>query len=370
MIKIKDIITLLEDTAPLSYQESYDNSGLLVGDANREVSNILVSLDCTEMVVDEAIKKGCNLIVAHHPIIFKGLKKITGSNYIERTIISAIKNDIAIYACHTNLDNISGGVNFKIAEKLGLVDVKILAPKSEVLKKITVFIPKEHTEKVCDAMFKAGSGEIGNYKNCSFLVEGTGSFMPLANSNPHIGQINKTEKVVENRVECVFPAYLENKIVSEMKLAHPYEEVAHYISVLENKNSEIGSGAVGVFKKQISILDFFTTILKPKFGLHIIKHTENPELNKLKSELKIAVCGGSGVFLLPNAIRADADIFITSDIKYHEFFDAENKIVLADIGHFESEQFTKEIFYAIITKKFTNIAVLLSETNTNPVKYL
>lgn len=370
MTKIKDIISHLEDIAPLVYQESYDNSGLLVGDANQIVTQILVSLDCTEMVIDEAIKKGCNLIIAHHPIVFKGLKKITGSNYVERTILAAIKNDIAIYACHTNLDNIAGGVNFKIAEKLGLVDVKILAPKSEILKKITVFIPKEHTEMVCDAMFKAGAGKIGNYQNCSFLVEGTGSFMPLPNANPHIGQINKTEIVIENRVECIFPAYLENKIVSEMKLVHPYEEVAYYISVLENKNSEIGSGAVGVLKKQISILDFFTTILKPQFGLQIIKHTENTELNQSKSELKIAVCGGSGVFLLSQAIRAGADVFITSDIKYHEFFDAENKIVLADIGHFESEQFTKEIFYAIITKKFTNIAVLLSETNTNPVKYL
>lgn len=370
MTRIKEIVNFLETEFPISYQENYDNSGLLVGDLNTEVSKILVSLDCTENVINESIEKSCNLIIVHHPIIFKGLKKITGSNYVERTIIKAIKNEIAIFACHTNLDNVVDGVNFKIAEKLGLVSVKILAPKSEVLKKLTVFIPKEHTEKVSEAIYNAGAGQIGNYKNCSFSVEGSGTFLPTANANPHIGEINKAEKVIENRVEFIFPAYLENKIISEMKNAHPYEEVAHYISVLENKNQEVGSGAVGIFKKQISILDFFKTVLKPNFGLKIIKHTENQEIEEVKSELKIAVCGGSGVFLLKDAIRSGADIFITSDVKYHEFFDTEDKIVIADIGHYESEQFTKEIFYARITKKYTNIAVLLSETNTNPVKYL
>lgn len=370
MILIKDITNHLESDFPLAYQENYDNSGLLIGNPNIQVTKILVSLDCTEKVLDEAIKKNCNLVIAHHPVIFKGIKKINGTTDAERTILKAIKNDIAIYACHTPIDNVAFGVNYKIAEKLGLSQIKVLSAKQHILKKLTVFVPKEHTETVSEAIFQAGAGHIGNYKNCSFLVEGTGSFVPTEGSKPSIGTINNFENVTENRIEYIFPSYLEHKIIAAMKSSHPYEEVAYYISVLENKNQLVGSGAIGVLDKEISIKDFIVSILKPIFDLKTIKHTENEKFNTLQKKLKIAVCGGSGVFLLKDAIHEKADIFITSDIKYHDYFDAEKELILTDIGHYESEQFTKEIFYAHITKKFTNIAVLLSETNTNPVKYL
>lgn len=368
-IKLFEIINEIEFFAPLFYQENYDNSGLLVGDLGSSITKILISLDCTEQVVEEAISKGCNLIISHHPIIFRGLKSLTGKNYVERTTIKALKNDIAIYSCHTNLDNAKDGVNFKIAEKLGLSNVKVLSHKTDVIKKITVFVPKEYTNTVSEAMYKVGAGKIGNYQNCSFRTEGTGSFMPLNGSNPNIGKIGVTENVVENRVECIFPAFLEGKIISAIKQVHPYEEVAYYITVLENTNPDVGSGAIGFYENSISALDFLCSI-KPIFGLKTLKYTHNQDVTKVKERLKVAVCGGAGFFLLPKAISAGADVFITSDIKYHEFFDAENKIILVDIGHYESEQFTKEIFYALITKKFTNIAVLLSETDTNPVKYL
>ncbi|TAH31359.1 MAG: Nif3-like dinuclear metal center hexameric protein [Cytophagales bacterium] len=365
-MKIFDIITELEKFAPLSYQESYDNSGLLVGNTQSEISQILISLDCTEKVIDEAIQRNCNLVISHHPIIFKGLKKITGNTYIERTIIKAIKNDIAIYAIHTNLDNVLGGVNFKIAEILGLENVQILAPKSQILKKLTVFVPLKNTEEVASKLYNAGAGQIGNYKNCSFKSSGIGTFQPNSSANPFLGQINNTETVKEDKLEVIFPSFLEKKIILEMKKAHPYEEVAYYLEILENENQEVGSGAVGILKIKDTNYSVYEHI-KKAFNLTFLKRTETTfEIN---NDLKIAVCGGSGVFLLSQAIKQKADIFITSDVKYHEFFDADSKITLIDIGHYESEQFTKELLFDIINKKFINIAVLLSNSVTNPVIY-
>ncbi|RYU92959.1 Nif3-like dinuclear metal center hexameric protein [Emticicia agri] len=362
---IRDVTAYLEKLAPLSYQESYDNAGLLVGNPNEIITGILVSLDSTEDVVEEAIQKGCNLIVAHHPIVFKGLKKITGKNYVERTIIKAIKNDIAIYATHTNLDNVVNGVSFKIAQLLGLQQVRILTPKSDLLMKLVVFVPVEHTGQLLDALYAAGAGEIGNYSQCSFRVEGKGTFKPNAQANPTIGQSGGAmEEVEENRIEVIFPAYLKNPILAAMRQGHVYEEVAHYLTLLDNENQEVGSGAVGILPQEMTETEFLAH-LKQKMQVSVIRHTSL--LNK--PIRKVAVCGGAGSFLSGDAIRAGADIFVTADYKYHEFFDAENRIIIADIGHYESEQFTKELLKDYICKKFTNFAVHLSETPTNPVKY-
>lgn len=364
-MRIKDLTTYLEKLAPLPYQESYDNAGLIVGNQNEIITGVLVSLDSTEDVVEEAIQRGCNVIVAHHPIVFKGLKKLNGKNYVERTIIKAIKNDIAIYATHTNLDNVVNGVSFKIAEKLGLQQVRILAPKSDLLMKLVVFVPVDHTGELLDALYAAGAGEIGNYSQCSFRVDGKGTFKPNAQANPVIGQSGgPLEEVEENRVEVIFPAYLKNQVLEGMRKGHVYEEVAYYLTQLNNQHQEVGSGAFGLLPEPMAEADFLA-YLKQNMQVSVIRHTDLMN----KPIRKVAVCGGAGSFLLTNAISASADIFITADYKYHEFFDAENRIIIADIGHYESEQFTKELLKDYICKKFTNFAVHLSETPTNPVQY-
>lgn len=364
MTVIKDITQYLEKMAPLSYQESYDNAGLIVGDPQTEVTGVLLTLDSTEAVVEEAIAKGCNLIVAHHPIVFKGLKKLNGRNYVERTVIKAIKNDIAIYAIHTNLDHVVGGVNWMIAERLGLQNVRILAPKSDTLLKLVSFVPEEATQKVLDALYETGVGAIGNYDHCSFRVNGIGTFRPNEAAQPYIGSAQTDESVTENRIEVLFPAYMEGKVLNTLKKAHPYEEVAYYISALRNQNQEVGAGAVGELPKAMTGEEFLTH-LKDSMGLQMIRHTA------LVSDgiQKVAVCGGAGGFLLGDAIGANADAFITADYKYHEFFDADGRILICDIGHYESEVYTKELLQRYLSKKFVNFATILSETNTNPVFY-
>jgi len=364
MPKIKEVIRFLEETAPPAYQESYDNCGLLTGNTEADITGILITLDTIEDVIEEAIALNCNLIISHHPIIFKGLKKLTGSNYIERTIIKALKNDIAIYAIHTNLDSVLHGVNHKIAEKLGLINLKILAPKKQTLKKLVTFIPVEDTEKVMKEVYAAGAGQIGNYSACSFRVEGIGSFKPNEAADPTIGVANKLEFVKENRVEVIFPGYLEDKVISTLVNTHPYEEPAYDVFLLENSHKEVGAGLVGDLPEAVSELDFLMN-LKEKMAVPLVRHTAF--LNKKVS--RIAVCGGSGSFLLKDAIKAKSDFFVTADFKYHEFFDAENKIVIADIGHYESEVYTKELIYELLSKKFSNIALILSKVFSNPIRY-
>jgi len=364
-VKIKDVTNYLESLAPLSFQESYDNSGLLTGNSQEEVKGILVTLDCTETVVQEAIDRGCNLIVAHHPIIFKGLKKLTGTGYIDRTIIKAIKNDIAIYAIHTNLDNVSNGVNHKICEKIGLTNLKILSPKKDTLSKLVTFIPRESTDDVLAALHEAGAGQIGNYKNCSFRSDGTGTFKPNDDANPHIGEAGKQEYVPETRIEVIFPAFLTNRIIDALRKSHPYEEIAYYINSLSNENQEVGSGMIGEPANHVEPLEFLKG-LKISMDLKVIRHTSLLD----QPVRRVAVCGGSGSFLLPEAIRAGADLFITADFKYHEFFDADGRITVADIGHYESEVFTKELLQDVLMKKFSTFAIIFSRTVTNPISYL
>lgn len=364
MPKISDIIGALEQIAPSTYQESYDNSGLLTGNKSDDIKGILISLDCIESVVEEALEKGCNLIVAHHPIIFGGLKKITGANYVERTIIKAIKNDIAIYAIHTNLDNVHTGVNAMIAEKLSLQNTQILAPKKGILSKLEFFVPKENTQEVLSAIHEVGAGNIGNYENCSFTINGTGSFKPNEKADPLIGKQNVQEQVNEDRVEVIFPSHLQGRILSALKSAHPYDEAAYYQISLSNANQEVGSGMIGELNEALRP-DEFLKYLKEKMDLGTVRYTETLS----KQIKKVALCGGAGSFLLNTAKAQRADAFVSGDFKYHEFFDGEGKIMIADIGHYESEQYTKELLNRFLTEKFTNIATYLSEVNTNPVKY-
>ncbi|CAN5706361.1 Nif3-like dinuclear metal center hexameric protein [soil metagenome] len=363
-MKISDIIQLLEQTAPPSYQESYDNAGLLTGNTGWDCTGIICSLDATEEVILEAKSKGCNLVVAHHPIIFSGLKKITGKNYVEKTIIAAIKNDVAIYAIHTNLDNVIKGVSDRIADKLGLINRKILAPKSNQLMKLFTFVPIEHAEKVRSAIFEAGAGNIGNYSECSFNAEGTGTFKAGEGNEPFVGEIGYQHQEKEVKIESIFPAYLQHKIVAAMIKTHPYEEVAYDVVALANEYQEVGSGLIGELPEPVSEHQFLAQI-KAEFGLSVIRHT--PFLGKKVK--KVALCGGAGSFLTGKAIASGADFYITGDVKYHEFFDANNRLVIADIGHWESEQFTIDLLFDILKTKFPTFAVLKTEVITNPVHY-
>jgi len=364
MTKIKDLTGYLETIAPLSYQENYDNSGLLTGNKEDTIKGVLITLDCIEEVVQEAIDKNCNLIITHHPIIFKGLKKITGNNYIEKTIIKAINNQIAIYAIHTNLDNMINGVNFKFAQLLGLTNISILSAKLNTLYKLVCFVPKDHEEKLLKALYNAGAGTIGNYSECSFTTDGTGSFTPNKMANPTIGTSGTAEKVKEQRIEILVPQHLINTIINTLKHSHPYEEVAYYLSELKNENQEIGAGIIGELKNKMSSTEFLR-YLKDKMNLEVIKHTYG-----YSGEIhKIALCGGSGSFLLSSAINSQADVYISSDFKYHEFFDAENKLMICDIGHYESEVATKDLLFDILSKKFSSFALNLSKIVTNPIRY-
>lgn len=363
-MKLSEITTYLETIAPLALQENYDNCGLITGNPQMEISSALVTLDCTEEVVDEAIAIHANLIVAHHPIVFSGLKKITGKNYVERVIIKAIQNNIAIYAIHTNLDNVQHGVNAEICKRLGLQNCKILSPKNALLRKLVTFIPTKNFEQVAQAVFAAGAGNIGNYSETGFSVEGIGTFKGNENTNPAIGQKGVNEQVNERRFETIFPAYLEHKIIQALLSAHPYEEVAYDIYPLNNTLQQVGSGMVGILPKPMSENEFLK-LLKEKMNVACVRYTNL--LNKQVT--KVALCGGSGSFLLSAAIASGADFYVTADFKYHEFFDAENKIVIADIGHYESEQFTKDLLFAFLNEKFPTFALHLSRINTNPVKY-
>lgn len=363
-LTIKDITTYLEQMAPPAYQESYDNAGLICGQGATNVTGILISLDCTEDVVEEAIRKKANLIIAHHPIVFRGLKRLNGNNYVERTVIKAIRNDVAIYAIHTNLDNVHTGVNRRICEKIGLQNLKILSPRTDTLSKLVTFIPEEHTEPVMAALHQAGAGNIGNYRNCSFRQSGTGTFEPGEDADPFIGTANQMEFVEETRAELIFPAFLEKKIVQALKQAHPYEEVAYYITRLTNENQEVGAGMTGELDTALEPMAFLKS-LKEKMNLVSVRYTR--PVREIK---KVAVCGGSGSFLLSEAIRSGADAYISADFKYHEFFDADGHLMIADIGHYESEVFTKELLKEVLTKKFTTFAINFSEIVTNPISYL
>ena len=363
-MKVNDVIEYLEDLAPRSSQESYDNAGLLVGDRYSEISSVLICLDSTEDVVNEAITKGCNLIIAHHPIIFKGLKSLTGENYIERTILACIKNDIALYAIHTNLDHYWKGVNFEIGNRLGLKNMRVLQPKTNVLYKLTVFVPQNNFEELNYAVFNAGAGKIGNYSECNFVTEGIGSFKPIDNANPTTGRLNELSRENELKAEYLVSSHKLRQVLNAMKYAHPYEEVAHDIMLLANENQTEGAGMVGELETEMEELEFLNK-LKQTFNCGSIRHTAL--LNKKVKT--VAFCGGSGSFLLKNARAVKADVYFTGDFKYHEFFDADNQLLIADIGHYESEQFTTNLLADILKKKFTTFAVQLTGINTNPINY-
>ena len=364
MPTVQDLARALEAAAPLAYQESYDNAGLQCGNPQQEITGVLIALDCTLAVVDEAIRRGCNVVVAHHPLIFKPLKRLTGANEVEQTLLKAIRHDVALYAAHTNLDNVRHGVNRKLADKLGLQHLRILDPKAGTLAKLITFVPPPHTEAVLHALYAAGAGQIGDYSGCSFRTDGTFTFTPGPATNPYSGQPGQPHTGPEQRVEVLLPLHLQQAVVRALQQAHPYEEVAYDIVKLENPNLEVGSGMVGELPEAMSPQEFRQR-LKTALGVPVVKHTDFDRPIK-----KVAICGGAGSFLINKARAAGADAYVTGDLKYHEYFGAEGQLLLCDVGHFESEQFTGEIFRDLLTEKFgSTFALFIAETYTNPVRY-
>lgn len=364
-MKIAEVTALLNRLAPPQLQEPYDNSGFLVGDSQLDCSGVLVTLDVTEEVLDEAIQKGCNLIVAHHPIIFKGLKRLTGDGLVQRVVMKAIRENLSVYAIHTNLDNVLHGVNGMLAGLIGLTNTRVLDEKQGGLKKLVTFVPVNHAEKVRSALFASGGGFISNYDECSFNLEGTGTFRALEDTNPFVGNKGERHYEKEVRMEMIFPAFTEISLLKALREAHPYEEVAFYITTLDNTVSTIGSGIVGDLEEEMDEKELLYMV-KDLLNAEVIRHTDflGRKVNR------VALCGGSGFFLLPSAKAAGAQVYITADIKYHEFFEADGEILLADAGHYETEQYTVELLATYLQKNFPTFAVLKTERKTNPVRYL
>jgi dinuclear metal center YbgI/SA1388 family protein len=365
MYSVAQVTNCITDFAPITYQEPYDNTGLQIGSPSDDVTGVILTLDVTEQVVDEAIHLKSNLIISHHPLIFSGIKSITGNTDTSKAIIKAIRNHISIYCCHTNIDNLGVGVNHKIAEKLHLQEFRVLKPLTGDLRKLIFFVPTDHAERLRNVVFEAGAGHIGNYDCCSFNSPGNGTFRPSDQAKPFVGELNQMHTEPETRVETIYPKHLEKKLIAAVLNAHPYEEVAYDIYSINNQNPTMGAGAIGRLKEPMDELAFLF-FLKETFN---IPHLRFSKLRELPVN-RVALCGGSGSFLLNDAIHAGADVFLTSDIKYHQFFEAEQKIILIDIGHFESEQFTLEIFYELLTKNFSNFAVCFTKVRTNPINYI
>jgi dinuclear metal center YbgI/SA1388 family protein len=363
-MQIGEIIKTIEDFAPLALQESWDNAGLTVGDRDNNVESVVLCLDVTTEVLDEAISKGAGLVISHHPVIFRGLMKLTGSDATERIILKAIQNNIALYAAHTNIDRIWGGVNSRMAGKLGLKKQEILIPEGGILRKLIVFVPEEHASKVREAIFSSGAGHIGEYDQCSFNISGEGSFRGSDATYPFAGKPGVLHFEKEIRIETIYPAFLENRIIKSMIESHPYEEVAYDIYSLGNKWERAGIGMVGEMESPLGSKEFLE-MLRSVFKSVVIRHTRPPD----KKIARVAVCGGSGSSLIHAAMKSKADVYVSGDFKYHDFFEAGPGFMIADIGHFESEQFTMEIFNDLLTKKFPNFAVHFSEVNTNPIHY-
>ena len=371
MPTVLDLTRLLEAAAPLAYQESYDNAGLQCGDPQAEITGVLITLDCTPAVVAEAVRRGCNVVVVHHPVIFRPLKRLVGANEVERTIIAALKSDVAIYAAHTNLDNVRGGVNDKLAEQLGLTQTRVLAPQSGTLARLITYVPNRPADQQADvagrvlaALYAAGAGQVGQYADCSFQADGTGTFTPGAGTRPAIGTPHQPETVPEKRLEVLLPLHRQGAVLRALRAAHPYEEVAYELIKLENVDLSVGAGLVGELPAAMAPAAF-RALLKERLRVPVVRFTA-----LARDIRKVAICGGAGAFLIGAARAAGADAYVTGDVKYHEFFGAEGELMLCDVGHFESEQFTGEVFRDLLTAGFgRTFAVLIAETTTNPVQY-
>lgn len=363
-MNISDIINFLETRAPLSFQESYDNAGLIYGEGHWPCRGVLVSLDLTTEVVEEAIERGCNLVISHHPLVFGGLKKISESDPVGRALIRCIRQDIAVYAIHTNLDNVLEGVNGRMASLLGLRDTRVLQPMEGRLLKLVVFVPDDHLIQVRQAIWDAGAGQIGRYADCSFSASGKGSFRAGPGTNPFVGTPGALHLEPEQRLEVILPAHVEKAVVRAMLEAHPYEEVAYDLVPLKNTHPGMGAGLVGTLETPMDERSFLERV-RAVFRIPVIRHSALTG----RPVGRVALCGGAGSFLVSRALAAGADVFLTADVKYHTFFEPDGRMLLADIGHYESEQYTSDLLAELLKEKFPTFAVLKTGLVTNPIHY-
>lgn len=361
---MKEVVAVLEAWAPLALQEDYDNCGLQVGDPEMDVDRAMITLDCTEAVVAEAIHRKCGLIISHHPVIFKDLRSITGQSDVERTLLMSIQGQVAIYVMHTNLDNVAHGVNGEIAARLGLKPLHVLVPRTDQLRKLVVFVPRAKATAVRDAMFHAGAGHVGRYAECSFNSEGFGTFMAGPGTHPYVGVPGEQHHEDETRVEVLCPATAEREVLAALRKVHPYEEIAYDLYNLQVPHQEIGSGLVGEWEAPMDELPFLD-LLKHVFGTPAVRHSRITGMQIRR----VAVCGGSGAFLIAKAMAAKVDAFVTGDVKYHSFFLPEGRMLLADIGHFESERFTMHLMQRRLGEVLPTFATRLTETVTNPIHF-
>ncbi|MDR3129421.1 MAG: Nif3-like dinuclear metal center hexameric protein [Tannerellaceae bacterium] len=365
MVSIREVLDVLEEFAPLALQESFDNTGIQVGEIGQEVKGVLLCVDVTEDVMDEALVKGCNLVIAHHPLLFKPVKSLRGTTYVERCVMKACKYDMVIYAAHTNLDNLRKGINGWLGKRIGLDNVHILSPKREGLVKVVTFVPSGHVQKVQDALFATGAGCVGNYDRCSFRHEGLGSFRAQEGAHPFLGKVGKEHVEREERIETVVPVHLQEKILQAVYAAHPYEEPVTDLYPLNNAWEEVGSGIWGDLSAEEDEREFLLRV-KELFKIRCIKHSTL----RGKPVRRVAVCGGSGAFLIKEAIACGADVLLTGEARYNDYHDVQNRLLLAVTGHYESEACTKDIFRTLLSEKFPTFALHLSEADVNPVKYL
>lgn len=363
---IKEIIHHLQELAPLARQEDYDNSGLQVGRVDVDCSGALVCVDVTPAVVNEAIALGCNLIISHHPLIFKPLKHITGSSLTEQSVMIALSNNVTVYSAHTCLDNAPKGVSWKMAHMLGLEQVSVLQPQTNRMLKLSVFVPPTHADKLCESLFEAGAGHIGSYEHCVFRSQGCGSWRPLDGADPCIGTVGEVSSQPEVRLDMMLPVWKREAVEQALLAVHPYERPAYEFVAVRNSEPDAGSGAIGVLPEPMTAAQLALKI-KDTFGSPVIRCSLMAPESMVQ---KVALCGGSGASLISHAIAAGADVYLTSDTKYHDFVDYGKRILLVDIGHHESEQCTKSIFYHLIREIFPNFAVRYSQQDINPIKYM
>ena len=367
-MNVGELIKQIEDWAPPGAAWEKDNVGLQVGSRGDKLKNILLCLELDEEVLKQAIKKKCNLIFTHHPLIFNPIKNLDFEKSKQARLIQhLIKQNISLYSAHTNLDFTRDGVSFELAKSLKLKNVTFLEHEEANQFKVVIFLPAVNVDELSEALFSVGGGVIGNYENCSFRIAGEGTFKGNEDSNPVIGKKGNTEKVEEVRLELIVDSWNLGRIVNAIKKHHPYEEPAYDIYPLKNKNTNFGAGAIGELDKELSEKEFLNFVSKSlKIGK--LKYC----IGSGKKIKKVAVCGGSGSELLSRAINSGADAFITADIKYHAYHDAEGKILLIDAGHYETEIGSLNIVKKRIEKILSGkdyIKVFKFSGSTNPVKF-
>lgn len=363
-MKISEITGAIEKYAPLWLQEEWDNAGLQVGDTDREATGAVLCVDATEAIVDEAIDRGVNLVISHHPLLFRGLKRITGRTATERIVAKALKHDIAIYSAHTNMDSAPGGVSWATGRRAGLTAMRTLVPQQGRLMKLAVFVPSAYSNAVSEALWNAGAGRMGNYDRCAYMTDGRGTYRPLPGADPAIGTVGQSHTEAETRIEVVFPTAISGRVVQAMLKAHPYEEPAFDLIPLANDITSAGLGVIGSLKTPMPASEYIAWV-KQALGIGAIPYAGDAR----RMVHRVALCGGAGAEFIGNAIAAGADLYMCGDLKYHDFTTHADSIVLADIGHYESEQCTKEIFYDIIQKNFPNFATYYAEEDKNPISY-